>query len=92
MNLSHAVRYVLDKCGNVEETSRALSEMRHATANNFLLLLADREGNIAVVEMTPSKVRIRELDEGNDSIVYTNYFSHPDMLEMSSSRASPPCS
>ena len=66
--------------------------MRHATANNFLLLLADREGNIAVVEMTPGKVRIRELDEGNESIVYTNYFLHPDMLEMSSSRASPSCS
>jgi predicted choloylglycine hydrolase len=90
MNLSHAVRYVLDKCGNIEETSRALSEMRHATANNFLL--ADREGNIAVVEVAPSRVRIRELDEGNEFIVYTNHFLHPDMLQMSSSRASPSCS
>jgi len=80
MDLAHAVRYVLDKCGNVEEGARALCEMRHSTANNFLL--ADRKGSIAVVEAAPGRVRIREPEEGNRFIVCTNHFLHPEMFEM----------
>jgi len=84
VNFAVAVRYVLDKCGNVKEAVRALSEMPHSTAMNFLL--ADKEGNLAVAEAAAGKVRIREPDQGNGFIVCTNHFLHRDMLEMENRR------
>jgi len=79
MNLAHAVRYVLDKCGGVDEAIGALSDMRHTTANNFLLV--DKKGNMAVVEAAPGRVRTREPEERKGFIVCTNHFLHPDMLD-----------
>jgi predicted choloylglycine hydrolase len=80
MDLALAIRYVLDKCGRVEEAASALSGMRHTAANNFLL--ADREGNLVVVEAVPSRVRTRKPNDDDKFIVCTNHFLHPSMLEM----------
>jgi len=80
MNFTLAVRFALDRCENVKEAADALTGMHHSTANNFLL--ADKGGNIAVVEASPERVRVRGPNDGDDFIVCTNHFVHPEMLEM----------
>lgn len=80
MNFTLAVRYVLDKCGTVDEAVEVMSEMQHSTANSFLL--ADRNANLAVVEAAPDRVRTRRPSEGERFIVCTNHYIHPEMLEM----------
>jgi len=75
-----AVRGVLDKCANVKEAVRFLTDSHPNAAANFLV--ADKEGNMAVVETSPSRTRIRQ-SEGNDSfVVCTNHFVHPEMQEV----------
>jgi predicted choloylglycine hydrolase len=45
-------------------------------------LLADRTGDLAVVEASPDKSRVRRPEEGNNFIVCTNHFVHPEMQDM----------
>jgi len=80
MNFTLTVRYVLDKCGTVDEAVKVMSEMQHSTANSFLL--ADRGANLAVVEAAPDRVRTRRPSEGERFIVCTNHYIHPEMFEM----------
>jgi len=75
-----AVRYALDKCASVKESVKILSDVHFSTTNNYLL--ADKDGNIAVVEASPERVRVRRPKDGNSFIVCTNHFLHPEMLEM----------
>jgi predicted choloylglycine hydrolase len=80
INFILAVRYVLDKCASVKEGAKILSDAHFSTTNNYLL--ADKGGNMAVVEASPDRVRVRRSEEGNSFIVCTNHFLHPEMLEM----------
>lgn len=75
-----AVRCVLDKCASVEEGIKTLSNAYFSTTNNYLL--TDKDDNMAVVEASPEKLRVRRPEEGNNFIVCTNHFMHPEMLEM----------
>ena len=72
-----ATRYVLDKCGTVDEAIEALSRVHFLTTNDYLL--ADRNGKMAVVEASPDKMRIRRPEKGNNFIVCTNHFSSHEM-------------
>ncbi len=47
------VRYLLEKCANVDEALKALSEL--PVASTHTLTLADPSGNMAVVEANPQK-------------------------------------
>jgi predicted choloylglycine hydrolase len=78
-------RCVLDKCVNVKEALRILTEAHHVAANNYLL--ADKEGNMAVVEACPGKVRIRKPEDG--FIVCTNHFVHDEMFDMEDRKERP---
>jgi len=80
INFALVTRCILDKCANVEEALQTLTEAHHLTANGYLV--ADREGDIAVVEACPEKVRIRKTEENNRFIVCTNQFMHPEMKDM----------
>jgi predicted choloylglycine hydrolase len=80
INFILAVRYVLDKCASVKEGVKTLSDAHFSTTNNYLL--ADKGGNMAVVEASPDRVRVRRPEEGDNFIVCTNHFLHPEMLEM----------
>lgn len=80
INFILAVRYVLDKCASVKEGVKTLSDAHFSTTNNYLL--ADKGGNMAVVEASPDRVRVRRPEEGDSFIVCTNHFLHPEMLEM----------
>jgi len=88
INFALATRYVLDKCATVEEGLSVLSDAHFLTTNNYLL--ADKGGNMAVVEASPDKVRVRRPEEGNKFIVCTNQFMLPEMLEMENQKERPP--
>ncbi|MBN2335214.1 hypothetical protein JXL21_06605 [Candidatus Bathyarchaeota archaeon] len=71
-----SVRYILDRCSDVEEAVGYLEETRPHCG--FMVLLADRSGTMAVAEIHPEKTRVRWAEE--DCIVATNHLNHPEML------------
>lgn len=75
-----ALRCVLDKCADVEEAVKLLSNAHFSAADNYLL--ADREGNLAVVEASPDKTRMRRPENGDSFMVCTNHFVHAEMQVM----------
>jgi predicted choloylglycine hydrolase len=78
INFILLTRYVLDKCANVEEALKVLTEARHVRANNYLL--ADKEGDMVVVEACAEKVRTRKPKAG--FVVCTNHFVHEEMVDV----------
>jgi len=74
------VRAVLDKCATTEEAVGLLSDARICSADNFLV--ADREGNVAVVEASPDRTRVRKSEKDEGFIVCTNHFVLPEMQDM----------
>lgn len=74
-----ALRCILDECANVAEGIKILSDAHHTSTYNFLL--ADKEANIAVVEASPTRVRVRRPKDGDSFLVCTNHFLHSEMLE-----------
>lgn len=88
INFALLVRYVLDKCASVGEAVKVLTSARHVTANNYLV--ADREGDMAVVEACPSRVRVRKPVEKARFIVCTNQFIHSEMHQMENQKERPP--
>jgi predicted choloylglycine hydrolase len=75
-----AVRCILDKCSTTAEAVRILSEAKLTSANNFLI--ADKTGELAVVETSPTRSRVRKPEVGQNFVVCTNHFVHPDMQEI----------
>jgi predicted choloylglycine hydrolase len=57
-----AVRCILDKCSTTAEAVRILSEAKLTSANNFLI--ADKTGELAVVEASPTRLRVRKPEVG----------------------------
>jgi predicted choloylglycine hydrolase len=86
INFVLLTRCVLDKCANVKEALKILTKAHHLSTNNYLL--ADREGNMTVVEACAEKVRTRRPEDG--FIVCTNHFAHEEMLDMENHRERPP--
>jgi len=80
-----ALRRVLDKCASVQEGVDFLLDTHFASANNYLL--ADKEGDMAVVEATPDRVRVRRPEKSNNFIACTNHFVLPEMLELENVKA-----
>jgi len=85
INFTLLTRCILDKCANVEEALKILTKARHLSANNYLL--ADSEGNLAVVEACAEKVRTRRAEDG--FMVCTNHFVHAEMFDMENHRERP---
>ena len=82
INFPIAVRYVLDNCKNTGEAIEYLTHTRFLTANNYLV--ADRSGELAVVEACPTQVRVRRPETDERFIVATNHFVHPEMKQCES--------
>jgi len=74
-----AARYVLDKCATVKESVRFLTEIPHYSTISYLL--ADADGEMAVVEASPKRTAVRKPQQG-DFLVSTNHFIHPEMLDI----------
>jgi len=88
INFALLTRCILDKCANVKEALRTLTEARHLAANGYLV--ADRERDMAVVEACPEKIRIRRPEANSGFIVCTNQFMHPEMKDMENVKDRPP--
>jgi len=73
-------RAVLDKCATIKEATKLLADAHICSADNFLV--ADREGNLAVVEASPERTRVRRPEKSDNFIVCTNHFVLPEMQEM----------
>ncbi len=80
INFPLAIRCILDKCACVEEGVKILTNTHLSTLSNYLL--ADKDGSIAVVEVSPEKVRVRSPEDGSRFLVSTNHFLHPEMLDI----------
>jgi predicted choloylglycine hydrolase len=78
INFPIAVRYVLDKCSNTAEAVEFLTHAKFLTANNYLV--ADKSGDMAVVEACPDAVQVRRPENAERFIVATNHFVHPEMV------------
>lgn len=77
INFALIVRALLDKCTNVSEALNFLENISYLRSDNYLLV--DKEGDMAVVEVSPRKIRVRRPEEG--VIVATNHFVHCEMKE-----------
>ncbi|WP_105617010.1 C45 family autoproteolytic acyltransferase/hydolase [Vallitalea okinawensis] len=79
MNFLFMVRMVLEKCKTVEESIDLLQSLKTSTSHN--VVLADREGDMAVVEMCPEKIIVRRPTKDADFIIATNHFQDSQMLK-----------
>lgn len=87
-SLALAVRYVLDKCKDVHEAEEFLTKVRFLTANNYLL--ADKGGNMVVVEASPEKASVRTQNEDRKFIVATNHYVSGEMQALENLEKRPP--
>jgi len=78
-NSCFIVRYLLEKANNTEQAISLLMDL--PIASNCNILIADKDGNMVVVECTPTIKNIRSAEIfGNDSIVCTvNSFTSDKM-------------
>jgi predicted choloylglycine hydrolase len=80
INSVFLVRYILEKCKNVDEGIRALRELPVASSCN--IILTDRIGKIVVLECNPLNVTIRYPEKsstGESFIVTVNHFTSQEM-------------
>lgn len=66
------VRKVLENCQTTNEAIQLIQSTKVSSANNFLI--ADRTGDIAVVESAPQKSLVRRPEETQNFIYITNQF------------------
>ncbi|WP_397538449.1 C45 family autoproteolytic acyltransferase/hydolase [Rummeliibacillus pycnus] len=71
-----SIRMVLDTCTTTDDAIQMLKEIPHSACYNFSM--ADRNGDIAVVEATPSKVVIRRDPE---LLSCVNHFQEEDLKQ-----------
>jgi len=70
------VRYILDKCSNVQQGIDFLTDIPHYSTMTYLL--ADRQGKMAIIEVGPNDTfAIREPND--DFLVSTNHYNHAQM-------------
>jgi len=89
INWFMAVRAILDKCSSVAEATKFLLNVKFSTGNNYLLV--DASGDMAVVEASPQKVRLRRRPE-QGFLIATNHFIHPEMMDVENVKERPPTS
>lgn len=76
INSGFLIRAILEKCKNTFDAIEFIKSMPLCSTQN--IILADKDGNLAVVECSPNKVIVRE---NEDFIVSSNHFVSKDMNE-----------
>lgn len=71
------VRKILEDCENTKQAIELIKKARVSSANNFLL--ADKNGEMVVVESAPQKNTIRKPEKGENFIFITNQFITKEM-------------
>lgn len=77
LNFYVAVKYILENCCTVDEGIDVLKRFPSSVANNYLL--ADPQGNMAVVEVTPNSYQVRL--PTNNYIHCTNHHESTSLTE-----------
>lgn len=74
------IRTLLDRCHNVDEALELLAGI--PISFNLNLLLADKTGQAALVEIACSKRAVKRIHPGcgEPVLIATNHYNHPDML------------
>ncbi|MGB5818805.1 MAG: C45 family peptidase [Saonia sp.] len=72
------IRKVLENCSTTKQAITIIKETKVSSANNFLI--ADKTGDIVVVESAPQKSRIRHPEKNEDFIYITNQFMTKEMM------------
>lgn len=72
LNTGMIVRHVLESCRSVKEAVDRIGRLPIATTQN--IILADRSGDMAVVESSPQKIVIRRPQSGKTWLVSANHF------------------
>lgn len=73
------IRYLIEKCANVEEALREFNKIPVASSQNILLV--DKSGDMAVIESCSEKYIVRRPENNENFLAISNNFTHPDMLE-----------
>jgi predicted choloylglycine hydrolase len=69
LNTGMIIRYILESCKTVQEAVDLIKTLPISSTQNFMM--ADKNGDMAVVECSPNKMVVRKLD---DFLVSTNHF------------------
>lgn len=77
LNFFLIIRMLLEKCKTVHEAIRLLKEIPSLTSHNIMLM--DKTGDMAVVEMCSEKLRVRRPLNGEKYMISTNHFIHEEM-------------
>ena len=77
MSALFLVRYLLEKCATTKDATHVLQRLPIASACN--IILADKEGDMAVAECTPEEVLIRRPGTDENFIVAANQFASDEM-------------
>jgi Acyl-coenzyme A:6-aminopenicillanic acid acyl-transferase len=78
--ISMAISEALAKCGTVTEAAHWIAS--RPRWGSGLLMLADRSGDIASLELSNKRSKLRRPAEGEDLIYHTNCFSEPEMCSV----------
>ena len=79
INAGLMVRYVLEKCKNVDEALEALKNF--TVASSQTLTMADRSGKMSVVECNAEKFVVIEPKNGENFVAAVNEFNSPKMVK-----------
>ena len=71
------VRKILEDCENTKQVIELIQKAKVSSANNFLI--ADKNGEIVVVESTPQKSIVRRPQKNEQFIYITNEFKSKEM-------------
>ncbi|TDQ25438.1 C45 family autoproteolytic acyltransferase/hydolase [Tenacibaculum caenipelagi] len=71
------VRKILEDCKNTKQAIELIEKAKVSTANNFLI--ADKNGEIVVVESAPQKSNVRRPKKNEQFIYITNEFKSEEM-------------
>lgn len=77
LNFFLIIRMLLEKCKTVKEAIKLLREIPSLTSHNIMLM--DKTGDMAVVEMCSEELRVRKPLNGENHMISTNHFVHEDM-------------
>jgi predicted choloylglycine hydrolase len=76
-NAGMLIRYILEKC---KTTSEAITSLQHLPiASSQTITLADRNGEIAVIECNAEKLIVRRPELNNNFVAAANCFVTPEM-------------
>lgn len=76
------IRKVLENCSSTKQAIHLIQQTKVSSTNNFLI--ADKSGDIAVVESAPQKNSVRVPGKNKNFIYITNQFVTPEMTPLDS--------